>query len=189
MDKNEQDPMQPYDMDALREHVRAEMARQNISSQKLADLTINSKGTIDNFLNTSTVPAFDRVFSICAALGSGWGSSAGGSGGSPARAQLWQRVRPRHEGCPPAGNGNDGTELRRHAGKPERGPRRGDRGAGAAPPRRSKANARLARGGAGLACDFGRHLSMVCLGRDRRGSWIDPLRPRGDQLAGQRVSR
>lgn len=64
MDKTEQDPMQPYDMDALREHVRAEMARQNISSQKLADLTINSKGTIDNFLNTSTVPAFDRVFSI-----------------------------------------------------------------------------------------------------------------------------
>lgn len=69
MDKTEQDPMQPYDMDALREHVRAEMARQGISSQKLADLTINSKGTIDNFLNTSTVPAFDRVFSICAVLG------------------------------------------------------------------------------------------------------------------------
>lgn len=69
MEKTEQDSMQPYDMDALREHVRAEMARQNISSQKLADLTINSKGTIDNFLNTSTVPAFDRVFSICAALG------------------------------------------------------------------------------------------------------------------------
>ena len=40
MDKIEQDPMQPYDMDALREHVRAEMARQGISSQKLADLTI-----------------------------------------------------------------------------------------------------------------------------------------------------
>lgn len=69
MDKTEQDPMQPYDMDALREHVRAEMARQNITSQKLAELTRNSKGTIDNFLNTSTVPAFDRVFAICAALG------------------------------------------------------------------------------------------------------------------------
>lgn len=69
MDKTEQNPMQPYDMDALRDHVKAEMSRQGITSQKLADLTRNSKGTIDNFLNTSTVPAFDRVFAICAALG------------------------------------------------------------------------------------------------------------------------
>ncbi len=69
MEKNELNPVQPYDMDALRERVKAEMTRQNITSQKLADLTRNSKGTIDNFLNTSTIPAFDRVAAICSALG------------------------------------------------------------------------------------------------------------------------
>lgn len=42
---------------------------QGVTSQQLADMTQNSKGTIDNFLNTNTDSGFVRVYAICCALG------------------------------------------------------------------------------------------------------------------------
>ena len=49
------------DMDDLRERIKAEMGRQEIGIGKLSAMTGIPKSTIDNFINTSTVPAFDRV--------------------------------------------------------------------------------------------------------------------------------
>ncbi len=58
------------DVGAVRAAVRIEMAKQGISSAKLAEVTGIAKGTIDNFLDGSTVsPAFDRVCAVVKALG------------------------------------------------------------------------------------------------------------------------
>lgn len=57
------------DMDELKERIKAEMGRQNITIPKLASMTGIPKSTVDNFLNASTVPAFDRVYQITTALG------------------------------------------------------------------------------------------------------------------------
>ena len=57
------------DMDDLRERIKAEMGRQEIGIGKLSAMTGIPKSTIDNFINTSTVPAFDRVYQITTALG------------------------------------------------------------------------------------------------------------------------
>lgn len=69
MEKNSRNPEQPWKIDDLRAAVKQEMARQGVTSQQLADMTQNSKGTIDNFLNTNTDSGFVRVYAICCALG------------------------------------------------------------------------------------------------------------------------
>lgn len=69
MEKSTRNPEQPWKIDDLRAAVKQEMARQGITSQQLADMTQNSKGTIDNFLNTNTDSGFVRVYAICCALG------------------------------------------------------------------------------------------------------------------------
>ncbi len=69
MEKNSRNPEQPWKIDDLRAAVKQEMARQGVTSQHLADMTQNSKGTIDNFLNTNTDSGFVRVYAICCALG------------------------------------------------------------------------------------------------------------------------
>lgn len=69
MEKSIRNPEQPWKIDDLRAAVKQEMARQGVTSQQLADMTQNSKGTIDNFLNTNTDSGFVRVYSICCALG------------------------------------------------------------------------------------------------------------------------
>ncbi len=69
MGKNEQVSGTIVDMVDLKERIKAEMSRQNISVPKLAAMTGIPKSTIDNFLNASTVPAFDRVYQIMTALG------------------------------------------------------------------------------------------------------------------------
>ena len=69
MEKSTRNPEQPWKIDDLRAAVKQEMARQGVTSQQLADMTQNSKGTIDNFLNTNTDSGFVRVYAICCALG------------------------------------------------------------------------------------------------------------------------
>ncbi len=69
MEKSSRNPEQPWKIDDLRAAVKQEMARQCVTSQQLADMTQNSKGTIDNFLNTNTDSGFVRVYAICCALG------------------------------------------------------------------------------------------------------------------------
>ena len=69
MGKNEPNSGTIVDMVDLKERIKAEMNRQNISVQKLASMTGIPKSTVDNFLNASTVPAFDRVYQITTALG------------------------------------------------------------------------------------------------------------------------
>lgn len=69
MEKNSRNPEQPWKIDDLRAAVKQEMAMQGVTSQQLADMTQNSKGTIDNFLNTNTDSGFVRVYAICCALG------------------------------------------------------------------------------------------------------------------------
>lgn len=69
METSIRNPEQPWKIDDLRAAVKQEMARQGITSQQLADMTQNSKGTIDNFLNTNTDSGFVRVYAICCALG------------------------------------------------------------------------------------------------------------------------
>lgn len=57
------------DMDNLKERIKAEIARQEMSVNRLAAMTGIPKSTIDSFLNSSTIPAFDRVYQITTALG------------------------------------------------------------------------------------------------------------------------
>ena len=57
------------DMYNLKERIKDEIARQDMSVNKLAAMTGIPKSTIDSFLNSSTIPAFDRVYQITTALG------------------------------------------------------------------------------------------------------------------------
>lgn len=57
-------------MEDLRQSVRAEMARQNVTAADVAEKSGIAKGTLDNFLSGSTLsPSYDRVFAIMEALG------------------------------------------------------------------------------------------------------------------------
>lgn len=57
-------------MEDLRQSVRAEMARQNVTAADVAEKAGIAKGTLDNFLSGSTLsPSYDRVFAIMEALG------------------------------------------------------------------------------------------------------------------------
>lgn len=64
-----ENPTIPMDMDALRGRIKAELAVQGMSYQKLAEITDIPKSTLDSFLSGRSVPAFDRVYTVCVALG------------------------------------------------------------------------------------------------------------------------
>lgn len=59
----------PMDMGTLRERIKAELARRNQNYQNLSDVTGIPKSTLDAFLSGRSVPAFDRVYIVCVALG------------------------------------------------------------------------------------------------------------------------
>lgn len=62
-------PTIPMDMDALRERIKATLAQKGLSYQNLSDLSGIPKSTLDSFLSGRSVPAFDRVYAVVAALG------------------------------------------------------------------------------------------------------------------------
>lgn len=57
------------DMDTLRERIKAELAQRGLSYQNLSDMTGIPKSTLDSFLSGRSVPAFDRVYTVCSSLG------------------------------------------------------------------------------------------------------------------------
>lgn len=60
----------PNAVEDLRQSVKAEIARQNLTAADVAEKAGIAKGTLDNFLSGSTAcPSYDRVSAILGALG------------------------------------------------------------------------------------------------------------------------
>lgn len=57
------------DVERLKSLIKSELSRQNLTIQNLVELTDIPRSTITSFLDGKSVPAFDRVYAICAALG------------------------------------------------------------------------------------------------------------------------
>lgn len=62
-------PTTPMDMDVLRDRIKAELSKRGLNYQNLSDMTGIPKSTLDAFLSGRSVPAFDRVYTVCATLG------------------------------------------------------------------------------------------------------------------------
>lgn len=77
-------PTISMDMDTLRERIKAELGQRGLSYQNLSDLTGIPKSTLDSFLSGRSVPAFDRVYTVCATLGIPLDQPSAGEEGSPA---------------------------------------------------------------------------------------------------------
>lgn len=68
MANNAQNPGSGLDMDGLRDRIRQALAARGMTIGNLSKATDIPQSTISDFLGGRSVPAFDRVYAICAAL-------------------------------------------------------------------------------------------------------------------------